>query len=59
MAVRTVPFPHTPAQVRECLALAAEGVIAVERDGSPMIVIVPFEEYQRLIALDMAETTED
>lgn len=58
MAMRTVPFPHTPAQVRECLALATEGAIAVECDGSPMIVIVPFAEYERLVALDMTETAE-
>jgi len=38
---------------------AAEGAIAVEREGSPMIAIVPVEEYQRLVALDMAEATED
>jgi len=57
--MRTVPFPQTPAQVGECLALAAEGAIAVERDGSPMIAIVPVEEYQRLVALDMKEATED
>ena len=41
--MRTVPFPRTPAEVRECLALAAEGAIAVERDGSPMMAIVPEE----------------
>ncbi|WCP73950.1 hypothetical protein [Sphingomonas hankookensis] len=59
MTMRTVPFPHTPAEVRECLALAAEGAIAVERDGSPMIAIVPVEEYARLVALDRAEAAED
>lgn len=57
MTMRMVPFPRTPAQVRECLALAAEGAIAVERDGSPMIAIVPVEEYERLVALDRAEAT--
>lgn len=51
--MHTVSFPRTPAQVRACLALAAEGAIAVERDGSPMIAIVPVEEYRRLVALDM------
>ncbi|GAM02796.1 MULTISPECIES: hypothetical protein [Sphingomonas] len=57
--MRTVPFPRTPAEARECLALAAEGAIAVERDGSPMIAIVPVEEYERLVALDRAEAAED
>ncbi len=57
--MRTVPFPRTPAQVPECLALAAEGAIVVERDESPLIAIVPVEEYKRLVALDRAEATED
>lgn len=57
--MRTVPFPRTPAEVRECLALAAEGAIAVECDGSPMLAIVPVEDYERLIALDRAKATED
>ncbi|WP_242417491.1 hypothetical protein [Sphingomonas panni] len=57
--MRTVPFPRTPAQVRKCLALATEGAIAIERDGSPMIAIVPVEEYKRLVALDRAEAGED
>ena len=56
--MRTVPFPRTPAQVRECLALAAEDAIAVERDGSPTIAIVPVEEYKRLVALERAKATE-
>ena len=59
MAMRTVPFPRTPAEARECLALAAEGAIAVERDGSPMIAIVPVDEHERLVALDRAEAAED
>ena len=53
--MRTVPFPQTPAQVRDCLALASDGAIDVERDGSHGIAIVPIEEYRRLIALDVAE----
>lgn len=36
----------------------AEGAIAVERDGSPMIAIVPVEEYERLVALDRAAARE-
>ncbi|WP_047867264.1 hypothetical protein [Sphingomonas paucimobilis] len=59
MTMRTVPFPRTPAEVRECLALAAKGAIAVGRDGPPMIAIVPVEEYERLVALDRAESAED
>lgn len=59
MVMRTVSFPRTPAQVRECLALAAEGAIAVKCDGSPMLAIVPVEEYERLVALDRVEATDD
>jgi hypothetical protein len=57
--MRMLRFPRTPAQVRECLALAVEGAIAIERRGSPMIAIVPVEEYMRLVALDRAEVAED
>ena len=56
--MRTVPFPRTPAEVHECLALAADGAIGVERDGSPKLAIVPVEEYERLVALDRAEAME-
>ena len=34
MTMRTVPFPRTPAEVRECLALAAKGAIAVDNSGA-------------------------
>lgn len=50
--MRTVPFPSTPAQVRECLSQAAKGPIAVERDGAAAIVIMPADEYARLVDLD-------
>lgn len=53
--MRSVPFPNTPAQVRECLSQAAEGAVAVERNGEAMIVIMPVEEYARLIELDRAQ----
>lgn len=52
--MRTVPFPSTPAQVRKCLSQASEGAIAVERNGEPKVVIMPAEEYARLIGLDQA-----
>lgn len=50
--MRTVPFPSTPAQVRECLSQAARGPIAVERDGAAAIVIMSADEYARLVDLD-------
>lgn len=50
--MRTVPFPSTPAQVRECLSQAAKGPVAVERDGAAAIVIMPVDEYARLVNLD-------
>lgn len=50
--MRTVPFPSTPAQVRECLSQAAKGPVAVERDGAAAIVIMSADDYARLIDLD-------
>ncbi|MGW8188989.1 hypothetical protein [Sphingomonas hankookensis] len=50
--MRTVPFPSTPAQVRECLSQAAKGPIAVERDGAAAIVIMSADDYARLVDLD-------
>lgn len=50
--MRTVPFPSTPAQVRECLSQAARSPVAVERDGAAAIVIMSAEEYARLVDLD-------
>lgn len=35
--------------------MAAEGAVAVERNGEAMIVIVPAEEYARLVELDRAQ----
>ena len=50
--MRTVPFPSTPAQVRECLSQAAKGPIAVERYGAAAIVIMSADDYARLVDLD-------
>jgi hypothetical protein len=52
VAMRSVSFPTTPAQVRACLSAAEAGAIAVERDGVALLVIMPVEEYTRLAELD-------
>lgn len=57
--MRTFPFPETPAQVRKCLMLAAEGALTVKRDDASAIVIMPFEEYARLVALEPEQPDSD
>lgn len=57
--MRTVQFPSTPEQVEECLSLAAEGAIKVEEDGVPIIVIMPVDEYARLVELEKAAATDE
>lgn len=50
--MRSVSFPNTPVEVRACLTAAEKGAVAVERDGVALLVIMPIEEYARLIKVD-------
>lgn len=52
MLPRRVPYPKTPEQVEACLDLAEAGEIVVDRGDAPAVVIMPAEEYARLVALD-------
>lgn len=49
--LRRVPYPQTPEQVEACLDLAEDGEIVIDRGDAPAVVIMPEEEYARLIAL--------